>query len=111
MLTTLCLQTFLISAESYPTPLRGHLFGLSAAVGKAGAAIGTEVFTPIQTAIGKVSGQREFGKISINIKQGDDLKGQQGVFLIASAFSVVGGLVAFFFVPNVSDNLLSYQPD
>lgn len=40
--------TFLCGAESFPTPLRGHFLGLAAAVGKAGAAIGTQVFTPIQ---------------------------------------------------------------
>uniref|UniRef100_A0A060SZK5 ARAD1C05456p n=1 Tax=Blastobotrys adeninivorans TaxID=409370 RepID=A0A060SZK5_BLAAD len=78
-------STFLISSESYATPLRGHLLGLSAAVGKAGAAIGTQVFTPMQNAIG-----------------GDDeLKGQQGVFLVGAAFSLVGGLICFFCVPNV----------
>lgn len=76
----------MISSESYATPLRGHLLGLSAAVGKAGAAIGTQVFTPMQNAIG-----------------GDDeLKGQQGVFLVGAAFSLVGGLICYFCVPNVS---------
>jgi hypothetical protein len=40
--------TFLCVAESFPTPLRGHYLGFAAAVGKAGAAIGTEDFTPIQ---------------------------------------------------------------
>ena len=35
--------TFLCGAESFPTPLRGHFLGLAAAVGKAGAAIGTQV--------------------------------------------------------------------
>ncbi|KAA8915686.1 hypothetical protein TRICI_002198 [Trichomonascus ciferrii] len=62
--------TFLISAESYPTPLRGHLFGLSAAVGKAGAAIGTEVFTPIQTSIGKVRKQQQLEKLPTNMNPG-----------------------------------------
>ena len=31
----------------------GTCYGLSAAVGKAGAAIGTEIFTPIQDNLGK----------------------------------------------------------
>ena len=35
--------TFLCGAESFPTPIRGHFLGLAAAVGKAGAAIGTQV--------------------------------------------------------------------
>lgn len=37
------MATFLCGAESFPTPLRGHFLGLAAAVGKAGAAIGTQV--------------------------------------------------------------------
>ncbi|KAK5699130.1 hypothetical protein LTR97_006779 [Elasticomyces elasticus] len=42
--------TFLCGAESFPTPIRGHFLGLAAAFGKAGAAIGTQVFTPIQNS-------------------------------------------------------------
>ena len=36
---------FLVSSESFPTPLRGHFLGFAAAVGKAGAAIGTTVLS------------------------------------------------------------------
>lgn len=43
----------LISVESYSTAVRGMGYGISARVGKAGAAIGTQVFTPIQAAAGK----------------------------------------------------------
>jgi MFS family permease len=76
--------TFLCAAESFPTPLRGHFLGFAAAVGKAGAAIGTQVFTPIQDSIG-----------------GDDAqKGVQGVFLVGSAFALVGGIVAWFLIPD-----------
>ena len=35
------------------TRFSGTCYGLSAAIGKTGAAIGTEVFTPIQDAFGK----------------------------------------------------------
>jgi len=42
--------TFLCAAESFPTPLRGQYLGFAAAVGKACAAIGTQVFTPIQNS-------------------------------------------------------------
>jgi MFS family permease len=56
--------TFLCAAESFPTPLRGHYLGFAAAVGKAWAAIGTQVFTPIQNSFS------------------DTQKGQQGVFLL-----------------------------
>ena len=40
--------TFLCASESFPTSLRGHYLGLAAGVRKAGAAIGTQVFTPIE---------------------------------------------------------------
>lgn len=43
----------LVSAESYPTPIRGTFYGLSAAIGKVGAAVGTQAFTPIQDNLGK----------------------------------------------------------
>ena len=83
--------TILVSSESFATPVRGHLLGLSAAIGKAGAAIGIQVFTPIQTSI-----------------QGDTpgtLKGQQGVFLVGSAFSLVGAIVTWFFIPEMKRDL------
>lgn len=81
--------TFLCAAESFPTPLRGHYMGFAAAVGKAGAAIGTQVFTPIQDSFS------------------DTEKGQQGVFLIGSAFAIVGGLIAWFFIPDKERDLES----
>ncbi|KAJ5621132.1 hypothetical protein N7510_005116 [Penicillium lagena] len=80
-------STFLCAAESFPTPLRGHFLGFAAAVGKAGASIGTQVFTPIQNSFDSVQ------------------KGQQAVFLIGSAFTVVGGLVAWFLIPDMSREL------
>ncbi|KAF6233226.1 hypothetical protein HO173_008515 [Letharia columbiana] len=79
--------TFLTASESFPTPLRGHFLGFAAAVGKAGAATGTQVFTPIQNNLG--SGQ----------------KGQQGVFLIGSAFAIVGGIIAWVFIPDIERDL------
>ena len=79
--------TFLTASESFPTPLRGHFMGFAAAVGKAGAAIGTQVFTPIQDSLG--SGQ----------------KGQQGLFLIGSAFAVVGGIITWVFIPDMERSL------
>ena len=63
--------------------------GFAAAVGKAGAAIGTQVFTPIQKSLG------------------DGLKGQQGVFLIGSAFAIVGGVIAWVFIPDMERELES----
>ncbi|KAJ3509410.1 hypothetical protein NLJ89_g5234 [Agrocybe chaxingu] len=43
----------LVSSESYPTAIRGTCYGLSAAIGKTGAAVGTQAFTPIQLHLGK----------------------------------------------------------
>lgn len=79
--------TFLTASESSPTPLRGHFMGFAAAVGKADAAIGTQVFTPIQDSLG--SGQ----------------KGQQRVFLIGCAFAIVGGMIAWVVIPDVGRDL------
>ena len=81
--------TFLTAAESFLTPLRGHYMGLAAAVGKAGAAIDTQVFTPIQNSLGS------------------GLKGQQGVFLIGSAFAIVGGVIAWVLIPDMGRELES----
>lgn len=75
---------FLVSSESFPTPLRGHFLGFAAAVGKAGAAIGT---TALSEALASFD---------------DKVKGQQVIFLIGSAISVVGTLCVWFLIPNVS---------
>ncbi|RDW67025.1 hypothetical protein BP5796_09774 [Coleophoma crateriformis] len=78
---------FLVSSESFPTPLRGHFLGFAAAVGKAGAAIGTTV-------------------LSIALNDFDSaIKGQQVIFLIGSGLSVVGTLCVWFLIPNHPDNL------
>lgn len=74
--------TFLCGAESFPTPIRGHFLGLAAAVGKAGAAIGTQVFTPIQNSFET------------------DFEGVQAVFLIGAAFAAVGGIIAYTLIPD-----------
>ena len=81
--------TFLCGAESFPTPLRGHFLGLAAAVGKAGAAIGTEVFTPIQDSF-------------------DDAQaGIRAVFFIGAAFALIGGIVAWTLIPDRERDLES----
>ncbi|KAJ5754233.1 Major facilitator superfamily domain general substrate transporter [Penicillium manginii] len=79
--------TFLCGSESFPTPLRGHFLGCAAAVGKAGASIGIEVFAPIQHRFHTTQ------------------KGQQAVFLIGSAFCIVGALITWFLVPDMSREL------
>lgn len=74
----------LISSECYATGMRGTFYGFSAAVGKAGAAIGTQVFTPIQTHLGK-----------------------EWTFIIAAIIGVVGVAMTFFFVPHLKDEDLN----
>ena len=69
----------LISSESYATAVRGTCYGISAAIGKAGAAIGTEVFTPIQTHWGN-----------------------RWTFIVAAIVGVLGVLVTYFFVEDLS---------
>jgi MFS family permease len=69
----------LISSETYATSVRGTCYGFSAAVGKAGAAIGTQAFTPIQANLGK-----------------------RWTFIIAAIVGVVGILVTYFFVENLT---------
>ncbi|KAH9847394.1 MFS Git1p-like glycerophosphoinositol permease [Lenzites betulinus] len=69
----------LVSAESFATPVRGTCYGLSAAIGKTGAAIGTQAFTPIQTNLGK-----------------------KWTFIIAAICGVTGILVTYFFVPDMT---------
>ncbi|KAK5688638.1 hypothetical protein LTS10_000616 [Elasticomyces elasticus] len=81
--------TFLCGSESFPTPLRGHFLGLAAAFGKAGAAIGTQVFTPIQNSFHSTE------------------QGVQGVFLIGAAFAATGGLIAWFLIPDRERDLES----
>lgn len=56
--------------------------GLAAAVGKAGAAIGTQVFTPIQDSFDNTQ------------------KGTQAVFLIGAGFAAVGGIIAWILIPD-----------
>ena len=69
----------LISSETYATSVRGTCYGLSAAIGKTGAAIGTQAFTPIQLHLGK-----------------------RWTFIVAAIVGVVGVLVTYFFVENLN---------
>lgn len=59
--------------------MRGTCYGLSAAVGSAGAAIGTQAFQPIKNRLGK-----------------------NWTFIIAAICGVVGILATYFFVPDLS---------
>lgn len=69
----------LTSSESYATPIRGTCYGLSAAIGKTGAAVGTQAFTPIQNNLGK-----------------------RWTFIIAAICGVTGVLITYFCVPDMT---------
>lgn len=78
----------LLSSESYATAVRGTCYGISAALGKTGAAVGTAAFKPIQAHLGK-----------------------RWTFIIAAICGVVGVLVTFIFVPNVTGDDLAIEDE
>ena len=78
----------LISSESYATAVRGTCYGISAALGKTGAAVGTQVFLPIEENLGI-----------------------RWTFIIAAFAGVAGILVTYFFVPNISGNDLAVEDE
>ncbi|KAK8030384.1 hypothetical protein PG990_000118 [Apiospora arundinis] len=78
----------LAASECFPTSIRGQMMGLISAFSKAGAAIGTQVFTAI-----------------LNSYTNDVTKGNQVAFLIGSGFAVLGALIALFVIPEVSRRL------
>ncbi|KAJ7096464.1 MFS Git1p-related glycerophosphoinositol permease [Mycena crocata] len=67
----------LTSSESYATAVRGTCYGFSAAVGKAGAVIGTQAFTPIRNNLGA-----------------------RWTFIIAAICGLAGMLVTVLFIRN-----------
>ncbi|KAJ4419954.1 Plasma membrane permease, mediates uptake of glycerophosphoinositol and glycerophosphocholine [Gnomoniopsis sp. IMI 355080] len=78
----------LLSSEGYATSVRGTCYGISAAFGKAGAAVGTEAFTPIQESLGK-----------------------KWTFIIAAICGLAGILVTWALVPNVTDEDLGKRDE
>lgn len=67
-----------MATEPFPTSVRGHTMGFISAWSKAGAAIGTQVFTAILSSYT------------------DPVKGNQVAFLVGSGFAVIGALNAWF---------------
>ncbi|KAF9874382.1 major facilitator superfamily transporter [Colletotrichum karsti] len=78
----------LTASECFPTSIRGQMMGFISAFSKAGAAIGTQVFTAI-----------------LNSYTETPSKGNQVAFLIGSGFAVLGALIALFVIPDVSRRL------
>jgi MFS family permease len=82
-------STVVITAtESFPTSIRGQMMGFVSAWSKAGAAIGTQVFSAIMGSWAD-----------------DPAKADQAAFLIGSSFALVGALIAWFVLPDMSARL------
>jgi MFS family permease len=77
----------LVATESFPTSIRGQMMGFVSAWSKAGAAIGTQVFSAIMSS------------------WVDEAKADQAAFLIGSSFALVGALIAWFVLPDMSTRL------
>ena len=77
----------LTASECFPTSIRGQMMGLVSAFSKAGAAIGTQVFSAILAS------------------WSNEQKANQATFLIGSSFAVLGALIAWFVIPDVSAQL------
>ncbi|CUS23485.1 LAQU0S10e01464g1_1 [Lachancea quebecensis] len=76
----------LVSSESFPTAVRGTCYGLSAAIGKVGAVVGTECFTPIK-----------------------DHLGIRWVFIIAALCGVAGIIATWVLIPHLLESDLMEQ--
>lgn len=79
--------TFLLAAELYSTPVRTTCAGISAAFGKAGAAIGTQFLGPIEHAFSGNNGIR-------------------AVFIIAGGIGLLGALLTWWLVPEPNKRTL-----
>lgn len=69
------------SSESFPTAVRGTLYGLSAAIGKVGAVAGTQSFQPIR-----------------------DHLGPRYTFIIAAVCGIVGIIFTWVCIPHCKEN-------
>ncbi|KAG0050300.1 Plasma membrane permease, mediates uptake of glycerophosphoinositol and glycerophosphocholine [Gryganskiella cystojenkinii] len=85
----------LVSAEIYPTAIRGTAYGWSAAIGKLGAFVGTTVF---KNAI------EHFG-------HGDKVLGQGRVFILGSGLALLGSIFTWFLIPDYSKKALGEEDE
>ncbi|KAF7759884.1 hypothetical protein Agabi119p4_11579 [Agaricus bisporus var. burnettii] len=78
----------LLAAKSCPTGVRGHFYGIAAAIGKLGAFVGTWVFPPIIDAFGGPHSER----------------GNTGPFWIGGSVALLSATTAFFFMRPVHND-------
>ncbi|TPX65508.1 hypothetical protein SpCBS45565_g05168 [Spizellomyces sp. 'palustris'] len=82
----------LTAAESYPTAIRGTAYGISAAVGKIGAFIGTQAFRPLTRAF--EPGSPEAQKIP---------------FLVGAIAALIGAIISYMFLPEYNGRSLEIE--
>lgn len=75
------------SMELFPTAVRGTCYGISAAVGKVGATVGTLAFIPMQEAMG----------------------GYRGPFLVGSGIAIAASFIAWFLLPEIGPDGLAEE--
>ena len=81
----------LLASKTSPTAIRGHFYGIAAAIGKIGAFVGTWAFPPIIEAFGGSTTDR----------------GNTGPFWIGSGLAVLSAIVTFLFIrPLEHDGML-----
>jgi len=75
--------TYMIPSEVFPTVLRGTFYGISAAFGRTGAVVGTQIFEPIQKAVDNHSHSNILGARVVFFING-------GIAFIALVVSILG---------------------
>ncbi|KAI8615477.1 MFS Git1p-related glycerophosphoinositol permease [Chytriomyces sp. MP71] len=83
----------LTAAESFPTSIRGVMYGLCAAIGKAGAAVGTAVLVPLRASYANA----------------DD--GNRVIFYICGGLGFLGAAWCYLFVTEFSQQTLANEDD
>lgn len=83
----------LLASKSCATGVRGQYYGIAAAFGKVGAFVGTYAFPSIQAA-GGPEGSNGY---------------LQAPFWVASSLALVSAVVAFFFIPNVGQDTITFE--
>lgn len=86
----------LVSSEVYPTAVRGKAYGISAAIGKIGAVVGTFVFVPISKALSV---------------EGNESLGDRVTFIIGGVIGLVGAFLTIVYLPDFSNRSLDEEDE